>query len=180
MNMHRLVIIGSVLFASCAYGQGDSLERRKIGASLETPATQAEASVALSRLDRVLSRVVGVAIDLPKMPMGDLPVKRTDIIARFDRLFELCKPQFRFTPKKINFDPKLLSLPIGHPQRGMLERLVKWGCVGKTTALSVNKADSISAVELGDAIGLFVLRIADITHRPDPKFSPIIGGGAGG
>jgi hypothetical protein len=128
-------------------------------------------------MERVISRVVNIQLGLRRLQPIEGPAKRSDAIARMDQIFEACKPRFKYMPRKISFDTKLLGLATGHPQRPALEKLIRWGCIGRTTPLATSKQESLGVSELGDAVGLFILRIADITHRPDPKYSPIIGGG---
>ncbi len=177
MNMKSTLVAVVAISGCLALGQTESLPRRKVANAGNAPLTMTEASVAFTRVEKVLGRVVGIPLSLPKLPSGNLPARRSDVIARMDRIFELCRPQFKFTPKKVRFDPKILGLPANHPQRAPLERLIRWGCVGKATPFAVSKSEVLAAGEFGDAIGNFLLRIADVTHRPDPNFSPIIGGG---
>lgn len=157
----------------------DSMKRRATQGNSNAIVTQLDASLAFERLESVLFRLTGMNPTLGRMPSGTAPAKRTEIVARFDRVFEALKPKFVFTPRKIKFDPKSIGLPAGHPQRGSLEKLVKWGCLPKGSALTASKSEAVRLSDLGDAMGLFMMRIADLTHKPDHKFSPFIGGGSG-
>jgi hypothetical protein len=173
--MMRLCLVG-LLLVSMACGYGQSVGKRKVQAS-EDVATQTEVAQAFVRLEGVLTRVVGIELSLTKMPMGDAPAKRAAVIARFHQIFESCRPKFRFMPRPQPFPPEGLGVPTGHPQRLALEQLVRWGLVSSTSPLASGKSDTVTLFELGDSIGYFLLRMADLTHRPHPKFSPMLGGG---
>jgi hypothetical protein len=135
--------------------------------------------MAFTRLETILFRLTGMNPTLVRMPVGGAPARRVEIVARFDRIFEVLKPKFTFTPRKIKFDPKSIALPAAHPQRAGLERLIKWGCMSKGSPLATSKADAVKLGDFGDALAVFMMRVADLTHKPDPKFSPFIGGGDG-
>lgn len=155
----------------------ENLKKRPVQASGTSVVTQAECSAAFAKFEPILFRLAGVSGVLPRMQSSAAPAKRVDIVARMDRIFELVRPKFKFTPRKLRFDAKILGLPVGSPQRPALEKLIKWSCIDRAGSLATSKTESITIGDFGDALGLFIARIADVTHRPDKRFSPYLGAG---
>lgn len=173
--MRQTFLALGLLLCALTVPQEAAPKRREVQGDASSTVTQADCAAALTKLESVVLRVAGVTATLPPLASGAAPAKRTDVIARLDRVFELIKPKIKFTPKKIRYDSKLFALPPTHPQRSALERLVRWGCIAKTGSLATSKAESMKLGDFGDALALFMTRIADITHRPDPKYSPYLG-----
>lgn len=176
-RLGRSLTLVLCLSACLGAAQGESLKKRVAQGNASSVVSQLDASVAFDRVETVLFRLTGLNTVLPRIPASALPVRRGDIITRFDRIFELLKPKFNFTPRKIKFDPKSLAFSPTHPQRAAVEKLIRWGCISKSSPLATSKNDAVRAADFGEALGVFMMRIADLTHKPDPRFSPFIGGG---
>jgi hypothetical protein len=133
------------------------------------PVTQAEAAEVLRKVERAYTEV--------KAASPDQPVTRGFLIEQMERLFQLSQPHFKFTPRKVAFDAKVLSLPAGHPNRKSLEKMIAWGAVDRVGTLATSPKPSLSPQEFGDAVGFFVARMADLTHMPSYRWSPYLNGG---
>ncbi len=146
------------------------------GAQAPTPAPsvlkQSDMWAAFAKYESGLSNIVGA----PKATTehgADAVATRAMVIAEMDRVFDECKPKFRLTPRplkvyqdsidKHNPDPKV---------RAILTKLVQWGCVATVGPLVTGPGEGMDNKQFGDALGFFMLRIIQLTHQPDPKWSP--------
>ena len=141
------------------------------------PVTQKEGDATLAEVEKALSALPGLKHIKPqtRKPSSTKPATRAYIILQMNRIFERAKPSFKFTPRKVRFDPKVL---VAGAERSALEKLIAWGCVAKVGPLATGPKSTIGLKEFGDAMGFFVARISDLSHTPDPKYSPgMMGGG---
>ncbi len=164
-----------VLTISSGFAQ-DELSRRQTKGDGSVPVTQAEASAVFSRVEQALFRLTKVNGVLPKMASSPNPVHRTEIIERMSRLFTVLRPKFKFTPRRERFDPKIITIPAGAPQRVELEKLIQWGFIAKTGVIATATKETVSLSEFGDVVGFFAARIAELTHTPSSKWSPYMSG----
>lgn len=153
------------------------------GASgIAAPVTVAEVDATILEIRKALSVLPGLEAlkktgDKAATSIGSSPATRAYIILKLDRLFERARPTFRFTPRRVRFDARVLK--VGKAERPALEKLIAWGCVARVGPLATGPGATIGLKEFGDAIGFFVARLADLTHTPDPKYSPgMMGGGS--
>jgi hypothetical protein len=137
------------------------------------PVTRTEANQVFAQTRQALSR--GLDFYFPtaaKVPLGSEPVTREMVVAEMTQEANIMLPKAKFTPFPLACDSSVLKIEAA--QRANLERLIRMGFVGKVGPLATGPADTITPRDLGDAIGFFVCRIAQITHMPDPKWSPMI------
>ncbi|MCK6632141.1 MAG: hypothetical protein L6Q31_07160 [Fimbriimonadaceae bacterium] len=141
---------------------------------LAEPTTTLEAATTFQKVETALRRVVLVDSTSVPLKSGDSSssVTRNQVVDELDRLFEMCRPKFKFTPRLSEFDGGVLSIPADQPQRAKLEKLIAWGCVGRVAPLATSKETSIGLADFGDAVGLFLARMADLTHSPSSQWSP--------
>ncbi len=145
-------------------------EPRKIVLSPQ-PVSKAEANKIFARVNLAIAKVVpGLRMSTTRL-VGDKPITRQEIVDEFDRIFRMCKPGFKFTPRKVSYNPTLLTIK-DKPTRSKLQNLISWGCVDKVGVLATAKKDTVGVLEFGDAVGFLTARVAELTHMPDPKFSP--------
>lgn len=175
-SVRGLVVFGVACFFVFGAAQGNEVKKRTVTADPHATLSQSEFASALDRVEPILLRVTGVTATLPKVPSGPGPAKRSDIVARLDKLFEAFRPVFKFTPRRVKYDPKTIALPTTHPQRAALEKMIKWGFINKAGVLVTSKSESVPLGEFAEVLAQFAMRTADVTHRPDPKFSPAING----
>ncbi|MCC7436135.1 MAG: hypothetical protein IT363_15775 [Methanoregulaceae archaeon] len=168
-----LVVFGCIALLATISAQ-ETLKRRPVTA-VPGAITQSEASVVFSRIERTFSRLTRISRTLPAMPKSNNPTTRAEVLTRMIRLVDEFKGEFRFTPKRIPYDGSALT--VNAPARAQVERLIAWGFVAKTSPLVTGVQETLTPVEFGDAIGLFITRMADLTHTPSPKWSPYMSGG---
>lgn len=103
---------------------------------------------------------------------GEGTAKTPLIVSEFGRLFSLSKPRFKITPTPLPVNQKVLSIKSGDPARPKLEALIKWGFVGRVSPLATSPKLTLTPEQFGDAVGLFLARMAELTHTPDSRWSP--------
>lgn len=104
---------------------------------------------------------------------GDGPLSRTALILELERVFEQARPEFRWTPTyyrlvesavtKSNPDPKV---------QAAVRKMARFGCIAPVGPLVVGPGDTLTPKQFGEALSLFTIRIAHLTHQPDPKWTP--------
>ncbi len=144
--------------------------------------TRKEASTIVSRMDQVIRRVVlkSNVKGSSKIPADDKPVQRGEILKEFNRLFEMCKPKFKFSPDMTAYDAKDFTVGNDANAKAMAGKLVSWGAVGRVAALVSSSKPTMTVAEFGDAVGFFLLRMSELTHKPSVRFSPPMMDGGGG
>jgi hypothetical protein len=145
-----------------------------------SPVTHSEVNATLAKVEKALGTLPGMSIKPRQRSPGTQPAKRSYIILELNRIFESARPNFKFTPAKVKVNRAVLSANTKDGSMQALQRLIAWGCVGKVSALATGPKATIGLKDFGDAVGLFAARIAELTHSPDPKFSPGMMTGGGG
>jgi len=168
-----LVVFGCFALLAITSAQ-ESLKRRPVVA-VPGAITQSEASMVFTRIERTFFRLSKINRTLPPLPRSNRAATRSEMLTRMVRIVDELKSEFRFTPKRIPYDASTLTVKA--PARAQVERLIAWGFVAKTGPLVTGTQETLNPVEFGDAIGLFISRVADLTHTPSSKWSPYMSGG---
>lgn len=143
---------------------------RKIVLSPE-PVTKDEAKKVIDQVDSALVAVMP-AVKKSESPLaGSQPVTRAEVVSEFNRIFEAAKPEFKFTPRRVSYDASLLTLKDAGA-KSRLQSLIAWGCVDQVGPLATSSKDTLGVLEFGDAVGFLLARVAQLSHMPDPKFTP--------
>lgn len=170
------LLLGTLAVSS--FAQRESQARRNLNSHATSAVRVSEANATFIKYERIIRKVLGMPGTTAPTPLKDQkPATRVQILNGMNRLFEMTKPEFKMTPRDTKYDANLIAIPRGNPNRAVLEKLIKWGFVGKVSPLATGKTDGLTLAEFGDAMGLFLTRIADLTHTPNTKFSPYLQGG---
>ncbi|MFQ3676468.1 MAG: hypothetical protein SNJ74_00805 [Fimbriimonadaceae bacterium] len=171
-----LVVLACVAAAAAQTVGGESARAQpRPGASAgDGPVTRSEARAVFTRLDEVVRRVIvrkpGVGVS--SIPAGAAPVTRSEVVREMNRLVDLVQEQIVFTPRPIPFDREPITIRETDPQRAALEKLIRWGFVGRVAPLATSNEPTMSIQVFGDALAIFVARLCEVTHTPNAKFSP--------
>jgi hypothetical protein len=140
--------------------------------------TQEDLSVSINRLEVAIRKVLN--LEAIKRVDSDIkkPATREQVISEFHRLFSLAKDSFKFTPKKLKFDEKSITIKPKAPERAKIETLIAWQFVAKVGPLATSPKPGLNLYQYGDALGFFITRLADLTHTPSSKWSPYLQGDA--
>ncbi len=137
------------------------------------PVTCAEAAQVFKEARRIMSKGLEVSLAVkPRVNASGKAVSREQVVAEFNAVFLAIQPDFKFKPRLVAFNPGVLK--ISRAERAPLVRLIEYGCVGKVSPLATGPTDSLTPAELGDALGLFTSRIAELSHMPSAKWTPIL------
>lgn len=143
---------------------------RKIVVTPE-PVTKDEAKKILDKVDVALSTVFPTVKKSESSLAGKDPVTRAEVVSEFHRIFDMAKPEFKFSPRKLTYDSSLLTIK-DPSAKSKLQSLIAWGCVDRVGPLATSSKDTLGVLEFGDAVGFLLSRVAQLTHTPDPRFSP--------
>jgi hypothetical protein len=146
------------------------------GKLASTVASEKDVATAFKKLEAALRQTTGskAPLQAPVVNPSSKPASREQIILVMNGLYEMAKPEFKYTPKMIAYDPAVLTIAKSSPALEPLKKLIAWQCVGKIGPLAANLKTTLTLEEFGDALGFFSLRIADLTHMPSNKWSPYI------
>lgn len=187
MRKEWMILGVAALIAVCAWASAQTLGTKEKAKAKTRPAvrqansgfvSKEEARIVLDKVERITQQVIlqqrpGRAA--PAAPAG--LATRAEIVQRLNRLFELVRPAFKYTPNRLAYDPGQLTIPAGDRSRPVLEKLIGWGCIGRTDPLASADRPHLTIEEFGDAVGYFMARIAELTHTPSTKYSPQLMGG---
>jgi len=173
----QIAVCALLLFACVANAQDGGPPQkakpympRKIVLSPE-PVTRDEAKKVIDQVDAALVNVMPSVKKTASSLSGSQPVTRAEVVSEFHRIFDAAKPEFKFTPRKISYDSSLLTLKDASAKT-KLQSLIAWGCVDRVGPLATSGKDTLGVLEFGDAVGFLLARVAQLSHMPDPRFTP--------
>lgn len=137
------------------------------------PVTQAEAKAVFSRAERVLRTALNLSgSSVSPLSTSTKPVTRAQVVGEFNRLYKMVLPSAKLTPRPVKFDSARLKM--AGAQKADLVKLVRLGAIAPVGPVAAGTRDSLTVVELGDALGFFLARMAEITHLPSRKWTPAL------
>ncbi len=180
MRKFAIVLTVAALCAGALAQNEGRATRRPLGNQSGTPVRISEVNFTINKYEKVIRKVLGMPGSSAAIASKDTkPASRALILSGLNRLFEMTKPEFKITPRETKLDGNHFAIPRGAQNRGVLEKLVKWGFVGKVSPLATSKSDTLTLAEFGDTMGYFLMRVADLTHTPSAKWSPYLQGTQG-
>ena len=139
----------------------------------DSAVTQAEAAKVFSQVGAALHEVAGA-----KAPHGSKGAKtvasRAYLVQGLYSLFTAARPKFSFTPMNLAAVPKAVKWTGVKAADKELRDLIAWGCVAPVGPLATGKAPGLSCEQFGDAVGMLVVRLSDLTHTPSSRWSPYL------
>ncbi len=138
------------------------------GAQAQT-GTLAEFTQAMDQFESAFETVLKIKIPDRRAEIAqvDLPT----LVSELDRWEKSIWPVRAITPPRRRFDPNVLEGMTEGVQKP-LRRLIERGFVPANGPLTSNKP--LTAERIGDAVGYFISRTAEITHQPSRKFTPAL------
>lgn len=131
--------------------------RTKPAVKTRAPVTRAEGRAVFVRLQRIADRALG-----GKYPAGEpgfagspAPLASALVVAEFGRLALRYRGDFRRVPAGLGPKPGVQALRLVSP----------------TGPIAIGRK-ALTTGEFGDAVGYFLVRLADLTHTPSHRFSP--------
>lgn len=176
-RLGTFAVLGLALVGGLVLAQDQSGERkakpyvpRKIVLSPQ-PVTRNEARKVFEKVGMAINKVIPAVKPVSLKLSGNQPITRTEVINHFAKIFESTRPQFKINPvrSKVDMSEVMVKDPAA---RAKLEMLIAWRCVDEDGALATNSKETLHVTEFGDAVGLLMARLADLTHTATPEFSP--------
>lgn len=173
-----LLLAGAVVSAEAQTADGGFKKAKKplkaINANGGEPVTAAEAKFMCDRIQGALMKVLKVSkASSSSLKPSSSAVSCAQLVQEFDRIVGLCQANFKYQPFEIKDKSSLAGLTDPASKEKAL-RLVKMGVVPASSPLLTNKSGHVSPAEFGDALGLLVGRMAELTHVPSSKFTPYL------
>lgn len=140
----------------------------------ETPVTKREMARVFARVEASIRPILATEARPAPTETSAAPASRLDAIRTMHRIFTGAKPRFTLTPRPLPLRPGVTTLPANAPVRHQAEELVRWGFLAPGGPLLTSKTPAMAPRDLGDAVGYFLARLADLTHLPKPKWSPYL------
>ena len=134
------------------------------------PISKSEYSQACSKVEKCVRSVLKEGASTFVMDKTPGKAKRSDFINFLSKLQKLAEPHVKRTPPKMKFEPK--KVKVGAQLLGKVRVLVEGGFLARVGPIITRDSEDLVLDEFGDALGLFLARIADLTHVPRSKFSP--------
>ncbi len=135
--------------------------------------TRSEVSAIFQKLDQAVAKSI---VQTKSSSATTYPVagnaSRSEIISEFHRVYQLCKPKFKYTANPALIELKLITIPGSDPTRKMVEKLILWGFIGRYDPIATSKSTGMLPEDFGFAIAQFLGRLCELTHTPSSKFSP--------
>lgn len=164
-----LVLLGVAGLAS-AQKESFKVVKKKAAPAASGDVTRSEAVQVMAKVRRACREVLGVTVSpKPTIATGKVVVTRKEILEEFATIHRAAAASFKLSPQPVSFDAKRFTV-----QSSSLTSLVKGGFVAKVGPLAAGKRAGVSPNELGDAIGFFVARLAEVTHLPSSRWTPYL------
>lgn len=131
--------------------------RKAPAAKASAPVTRAEGRAVFLKLQRIADRALGGSRGKgePTFVASKEPLTSVLASAEFSRLANRYRGDFKRLPAGLGPKPGVKELRLVSP----------------TGAIGVGKK-TLTTREFGDAVGYFLVRLADLTHVPSHRFSP--------
>lgn len=163
------------LTRSQTLGQNNSKTRQASSTKQDStsPVTRSEVSAIFRKVDQVVAKSIiqtKSSSNLPNSGAGN--ASRSEIISEFHRIYQQCKPRFKYTSNPALIERKLITIPGSDPSRKMVENLIAWGFIGRYDPIATSKSTGMLPEDFGFALAQFLGRLCELTHTPSSKFSP--------
>lgn len=171
-----LVTVGAVAAPPQNQDGGIKHIKPKVTATVGNgPVTHAEAEAVLTKLRDLMADCLEYPAlkKVPSLTPGTGLVTRDEVVLVLDRFAEAAKPTFKIGTPPIPIEPT--AIVSKKPMvRDAMVRLVKGAFANRIGVLMCGPADSIEVIQMGDAVGFFLCRIAELSHVPSIRWSPYL------
>lgn len=134
------------------------------------PVTRAEAAKVFGKVWTAFATGLKVKGANPvKLTADNKPITKDEVLASIKSLVASTSPTFKRSASPTPFKPTRFRKDL---DQVAYAKLVKDGFVMPVGPLVTGSNGPVSTFEFGDAVGVMIVRIADLAHLPSRKFSP--------
>lgn len=176
--MKSIVAFFVILCCGFALGQGKDeggdikLKQPKNVKSSSAPVTRAEANKVFEKAWKSLAKGLKAKGNNPvKLAADGKPVSKNEVLAAMKAIVTQVEPMFKRSATPVAFKASRLRKDLDQVAYG---KLIKDGFVMPVGPLVVGDNGSLTTYEFGDAVGVMLVRIADLVHLPSRKFTPAL------
>jgi hypothetical protein len=174
--MRALAILTTLVAATAMAQIGEQKEFKpkatKTVKASDQPVTRAEAAKTFEKAWKALGRGLKIQGAAPyKIAADNKPVTKDEVLGAVLAITNAAKPHFKRIPVSAKYDAKKFRTTFSQPK---FLPLVKLGFVMPYGPLVTGKTTTVTPYEFGDAVGVMLIRIADLAHLPSRKFSPAL------
>jgi hypothetical protein len=172
-----LFILTAFLIVSSSLGQGKDAGDLKVKhvkdvKSTNAPVTRAEAQAVFEKAWKALATGLKAKGANPvKIPLDKNPITKNEVLMAFNAFVKQSRPMFKRSATKVAINVAKVRKDLDLKGLG---KLIEEGFVMPVGPLVVGKNGSLTTYEFGDAVGVLLLRIADLAHLPSRKFTPAL------
>jgi len=176
--MKSIVAFIAILCCSFAIAQGKDEggdvkpKQPKNVKTSSAPVTRAEAQKTFDKAWKSLAGGLKAKGANPvKITADGKPVSKNEVLSAIKAIVTRVQPLFKRSASPVNFNSTRLRKDM---DQAAFSKLIKDGFVMPVGPLVVGKDGSLSTYEFGDAVGVMLVRIADLVHLPSRKFTPAL------
>jgi len=177
--MKPVCLVIGVLAATLAFGQEkptDKLkhEKAKPVKATTAPVTHAEAKAVFELAWKSLANGLKATGPNPVTLKSDKsPITKNETLIAFKQIVSRVEPSFKRSASPVSYNPQRLRKDL---DQATLGKLITDGFVMPAGPTVTGKDGTLSTFDFGDAVGVLLIRIADLAHMPSRKFSPTLMG----
>lgn len=168
----------ALLTTSIAFGQGHGADdehhrlQTKVVKTSSAPVTHVEAQAVFAKAWKALGTSLKLkGVNPVKFPADSKPVTKNEVLVAFNSFVALTRPTFKRSASKVSFVRTRVRKDMDLKTFG---KLIEDGFVMPVGPLAAGKNGSLTTYEFGDAVGVMLIRIADLAHLPSRKFTPAL------
>jgi hypothetical protein len=172
--MRAFLICVSLTFASTLGAQDEvKTSRRPISGGIGY-VTQAELKQAFTRAFSAVK--AAYKLDRAPTPGGDarsIPASRAEFLRYATELWTFAESGFVQTLRPVEFEATRVRIK-DSAARNRFAKLAKEGAVAPYGPIATNPREEMTAVEVGDALGFLIARIAERSNLPSSRWTPYL------
>lgn len=156
----RSLLCGSIVFGTFGFANAPSADE---------PATTQTANLVWNKVEKLYAEKSDLK-GFSTIKLSGEKVSRTEFVTTMSKVFDHYKPSVRSTPRPFRLIPEYLDTNKDAAVKEKLRELIRWGFVAPAGPL-VTGGETLSAEEVGDALGYFYVQLKVVTYQPDPKWT---------
>lgn len=139
----------------------------------KAPVTRSEANKTLTKAWKAVSKALFVKEGLQfDIPLDSNPVSRDEVLSAFSKVLNAMEKHVKRFPRPVAFKSERLRKDLDKKYLSLVSR----GFIVPYGVMTTGAKNSLTPKEFGDALGIFIIQLADVCHLPSSKFTPSLMG----